>query len=233
MESKEIKLNIVPKEISKINIFPKGKEDNIKKLHKESISKIFFIKEKRIPFIHQKTRANCGPLSIVNGVSALKGINNKFNLSNDKNFPQTSQGIRKLLSSDEKLRTTSFGIAPSTEIEEDNYILEGGHISNLIKKIVSESNIQITGDRFSGSVPVPDFAVEEKIKNSDWLICNKDFHYVSFVRLDNNDWVFLDSMNNQPITVNQKFIEDNYFQLKKINSFISLKVEDKIKIIKK
>ena len=217
----------------KLNIVPKNKDNSTEKFHEEKISKVFYLNEKRIPFVHQKTPANCGPLSIVNGISALKGVNDKFDLSKDTKFPQTSEGIRKLLGDDYVLRTTVFGSYPSEEIKKDDYVLEGGHVINLIKRIVSESNLMIIGDRFSGSVPVPDFKFKEIINNSDWLICNKNFHYISFVKLDNNDWILLDSMSDQPSVINQQFIEDNYFQKGNMNPFISMKVKDKIVIIKK
>lgn len=215
----------------KFNIVPKNMDENAGKFHEEQIFKIFYLKGKRIPFMRQKTLANCGPLSIVNGSLALKEINKNFNLPS--NFPQIPQKIRKFLSENQNLRETPFGIASSIEIGKNDYTLEGGHIVNLIKKTLAESNIIITGDRFSGSVPVRDLEVGEKIRNSDWLICNKDFHYISLIKLDDNDWVFSDSMSNQPCVVNQKFIEDNYFQKGNMNPFISMKVKDKIVIIKK
>ena len=147
-------INVVKKETTKF------------KLHEESISKIFYLEGKRIPFTHQETLANCGPLSITNGISALKGINNEFKLfGDDKKFPETSHEIRKLLSSDPNLKTTIWGTASSTEIEKDNYRLEMKQIANLIKRLETESNIKITGDRFSGTVPV--FGINEKLNDSD------------------------------------------------------------------
>ncbi len=202
-------------------------------IHKESIAKVFSINEKRIPFVHQETLANCGPLSIVNGIQALKNVNEKFIIPSD--FPISSQGIRKLLSENEELRTTVFGTRKDTEIKQDNHVVESGHIANIIKKLESGSSIKITGDRFSAHSGFRPDEISDKIKNSDWLICHKNFHFTSFVRLDENNWVSLDSMSNEPIVVTQKSIEDSYTDIpqKYIAYFMSMKVEDGIKITPK
>ena len=112
---------------------PKSNFNNSEDGLKEAISKIFYIKEKRIPFAYQETLANCGPLAITNGINALSGINSKFTVTKD--FPQSPQGIRKLLAENQELRATIFNTAPSTEISKSNYALQSGHISNLIKKL--------------------------------------------------------------------------------------------------
>ncbi len=203
-------------------------------LHTESFHKIFNIRDKKVPFAHQKTLANCGPLAIVNGLNALKGINSKF--KSPKEFPLSSGGIRKLLLNDQALRTEVLGIRIATdEIAKDDYAIDAQHIANIIKKLASESNIQIIGDRFTALSGFKTSEIKEKISNADWLICHKGYHFTSFVRFDDTDWVSLDSMNNQPIVVNQKFIEDNYKDISFLDPafFMALKVTDKIVIIKK
>ena len=227
MESK--KINIIPKEKSEIKVVKK----ETTKLHEESISKVFYIEGKRIPFTHQKTLANCGPLAIANGVNALRGVNDKFNLS--KEFPSSSQGIRKLLSSDPDLRRSYKGVELATEIEKDSCVLQGEHIANLIKKLAAESNIRIIVDRFSSAGLIPSGDFEKRVIGSDWLILHKNYHYTSFVKINNNDWISLDSMNNQPVEVNQKFIEDSFRDIlpKVVPFFMAMKVEDAIKIILK
>lgn len=202
-------------------------------MNKESISKIFNIREKRIPFARQETLANCGPLAIANGLNALQSVNPNYKVPKD--FLVSSFAIRKLLASNEDLRKTAFGTLSSSEIQKDNRPLQTGHIANVIKKLESESNIKIIGDRFSAMSGFPAAEIQGKIQNADWLIGNKDFHYTSFIRINNDEWFFLDSMGKEPVVINQKFIEDNYQDIpgKNIAYFMAMKVEDKIKITPK
>ena len=205
-------------------------------LHVETISKYFNVNGKDITFTHQKTPANCGPLSIINGISALEKLNPDFKFAKD--FPRTSGGIRKILSEDQELRKTIFGDVPREEIQKDNYSLSNFHIINLIQKFLEGSDLKITGDRFTGVVPVPIYRTGEVINNSDWVVYYRANHFTSFVRFDQKDWIFLDSMNERPLIVTQEYVKDickdvpsgkSYTQ----SMFVSLKIKDKITIIKK
>ncbi len=199
---------------------PSGKDS----LPKESISRIFYLKDKRIPFVHQETPANCGPLAIANGLQALKNIQPKLRIPDS--FAVSSAGIRKLLASDPDLKNTLHGFPNASDIAKDNYVLNTLHISNILERLASETNIEITGNRFS-LAGIPSNKVTDTIKNSDMLIRNKDFHYVSFARLDEQDWVNLDSMATAPSIVSQQFLEDDFQDVGKVHTiFMGLKVTD-------
>jgi hypothetical protein len=177
-------------------------------IHKEAIMRVFNIEGKRIPFAHQETSANCGPLAITNGVNALAGVNEKFIVPKD--FPISSEGIRKLLAGDENLRSSYLGIESSDEIKKDNYALKGEHIKNIIDKLAREANLRISVNRFgeAGRVNPEDF--NERVLGSDWLILHKGYHYKSFVKLDNTRWISVDSMNTEPILIDVKNIEKDF-----------------------
>ena len=219
------------KEESKINIVPK----ETSKFHAEQIAKVFSVKEKRIPFTHQETPANCGPLAIVNGLRALAEVNKKFNLPKD--FPLSSKGIRELLAKEEVLRKSYKGTEHDEEIKKDTYALQGEHLSNILKKISQEANIVIRVDRFSNPIFISPEDLAERVKNSDWILSHKDYHYTSFIKLDGDTWVSLDSMSDRPTEVSQNFIEGSFKDVlpKVMPMFVALKVEDKpkINIIKK
>ena len=215
------------KQTPEIKITPKEKTE----LHPEFLSKVFEIKGIKFPFTHQNTPANCGPLAIVNGSRTLQSANQKFVLPKD--FPSSSWAIRELLANEQSLRTTIWGTRASDLIKQDSTALETDHIANLIKKLASESNIKIIGDRFSSDSGFRVSEIDEKIQNSDWLVCHKGFHYTSFVRVNKDEWISLDSMSNHPTVVTQKYIQDNYKEASLKDTparFIAIKVEDKPKI---
>jgi len=184
------------------------KEDSV--MHKEGVMKVFNIEGKRIPFAQQKTPANCGPLSISNGINALSGVNEKFEIPKD--FPSSSDGIRKLLSENTELRRSYLGIESSEEIKSDSYPLKGEHFANIIKKLIFEkkAHLRINANRFgkAGHVDSKDF--NERVLGSDWLILHKGYHYKSFVKLDEDKWVLVDSMNDAPILIDVKNIQKDF-----------------------
>ncbi len=228
MSEKEIKFNIVPRK--DIKITPKEKTSEF---HTEFLAKVFNIEGKRIPFAHQKTSANCGPLSISNGVNALAGINEKFTIPKD--FPISSGGIRDLLAKNEELRKYYLGITLSEEIKGDNYALQGEHISNVIKMLTRAgyANLRINVNRFGepGFVDPKDF--DERVLGSDWLILHKGYHYKSFVKLDGDRWVSVDSMNKEPVLVSKSSIENDFKTepKKQIPMYMAMQIVDNKKII--
>lgn len=188
----------------KINITKK--EDS--GIHKEAIIKVFNIEGKKIPFAPQKTPANCGPLSITNGINALQGVNEKFKIPKD--FPISSAGIRKLFAENEELRRSYLGVESSEQIKNDNYALQGEHIKNVIEKLTKEANLRISVNRFGEAGRVLDEDFKDRVLDSDWLILHKGYHYKSFVKFDENRWLLLDSMNTEPIFVEVKNIQKDF-----------------------
>lgn len=174
-------------------------------IHSEAILKVFNLEGKRIPFAHQETIANCGPLSITNGVNALSGVNEKFSIPKD--FPIYSAGIRKLLAENEDLRRSYQGIESSEKIKKDDCALQGEHIANIIKKLTTSANLRINVNRFGepGRVEAEDF--NERVLGSDWLILHGGYHYKSFVKLNDQRWINIDSMLNEPVLVDVKNIK--------------------------
>jgi len=176
----------------KFNIVKVEKES---KLPKEAISKILNIDWKRLSHTLQKTPANCGPLSITNGLHALTALNDNFIYPD--NFPKTSDWIRKLLWEDNQLRSTTwwpFGF----EVTQDNFALNSEIIYNLVDRLTQTSNLQIVWDRFapSRSWGIALDNVYNVFDQSDWIIVNQNFHYKSYVRIDKDNRLCVDSLSN-------------------------------------
>ncbi len=160
-------------------------------LHKESIMKLLNIDWKQLQYSAQKTPANCGPLSIINWLYALTAFNTDFQYPKD--FPRTSNEIRKLLVEDWQLRNTMrwfFG----NEVSQDNHALVTDILYNIIKKLTEISNLEITWNRFKSDEWIPPNEVYNIIDNSDRIIKNSNFHYISYVKIGDNNRLCVDSM---------------------------------------
>jgi hypothetical protein len=61
---------------------------------------------------------------------------------------------------------------------------------------------------------------EEIINVSDWILLNENFHYVSFVRLNRNHWIGVDSIINPYLLSDETLkerVKDRYFMGMKVN----------------
>lgn len=238
----DIIINITPRELVPIDVRPRvlskipldiindlHKEDN---LLKETISKIYNIGDHRIKFFYQETPANCGPLAVVNGMVTLAEVSDKFVIPED--FPKTSKAIRDYLIANAKLRRTSFTYVSSDEISNNDKALESGHIRNLVHDLSLVSNLVITGDRFaSGGISIPTPEIPERVSDADWVILNKGYHYVSFVKASTDEWLFLDSVyKNGPQVVTTEAVIDICTDTPEsgMTYFMTMKVVEKNKI---
>lgn len=167
------------------------KKENKFSIPKESTYKILNIDNFRIRHVLQKTPANCGPLAIINWLNALVAINQWFTYPLD--FPTNSTGIRELLWKDDTLRSTirwSYWF----EVTKDNHALVTDIIYNLITKISQTTNLKIIWDRLKSDHGIKPEDIESIIDSSKWIITAFNNHYVSYVKVDKDMWIWLDSL---------------------------------------
>lgn len=160
-------------------------------IHKESTYKILNIDNLRFRHVLQKTPANCGPLAIINWLNALESINQWFKYPGD--FPTNSTGIRELLWKDGNLRTT-IRWPYWFEVTQDNHALVTDIMYNLINRICETTNLKIIWDRLKSDHWIKPENIENIIDNSKRIITAFNNHYVSYVKIDNDTWVWLDSL---------------------------------------
>jgi len=158
---------------------------------KESTYKILNIDNLRFRHVLQKTPANCGPLAIINWLNALESINQWFKYPGD--FPTNSTGIRELLWKDGNLRTT-IRWPYWFEVTQDNHALVTDIMYNLINRICETTNLKIIWDRLKSDHWIKPENIENIIDNSKRIITAFNNHYVSYVKIDNDTWVWLDSL---------------------------------------
>jgi hypothetical protein len=158
---------------------------------KESTYKILNIDNLCFRHVLQKTPANCGPLSIINWLNALESINQWFKYPSD--FPTTSTWIRELLWKDGNLRST-IRWPYWFEVTQDNHALVTDIIYNLIDKLCKTTNLKIIWDRLKSDHWIKPEDIENVIDHSKRIITAFNNHYVSYVKIDNDTWVWLDSL---------------------------------------
>jgi hypothetical protein len=145
----------------------------------------------KIHHVLQKTPANCGPLSIINWLNALEGINQWFKRPLD--FPNNSTGIRELLWKDSTLRST-IRWQYWFETTQDNHALVTDIMYNLITRLSQISNLRIVWDRLKSDHGIKPEDIETVINNSKRIITAFNFHYVSYVKIDKDTWLWVDSL---------------------------------------
>ncbi|MCF7834160.1 MAG: hypothetical protein K9L98_02265 [Candidatus Pacebacteria bacterium] len=201
---------------------------------KESITTYFKINGHKIPFTHQETTANCGPLALVNGAKTLQSVSKEFFMPKD--FPITAKGIRELFILKPSLKKQIWGTHSDETIVSDSFPLLTTHVDNLLRMLCQGSNLKIIGDRFhvnNTSEVMKMGQTDKSIDQADWLFCHKSMgkigHYVSFVRINKNEWVLLDSLMKEPLVVNQNHIKNEYRDTKQsFPLFVALKVSLKV-----
>lgn len=174
-------------------------------LHKESIMKIFNIDGAQLQYCAQKTPANCGPLSIINWLYGLSAFDHTFSYPHD--FPKTSHGIRKLLWEDNQLRHTLWW-PYGPNVSQDNHALVTDIVYNLIHRLTEISSLRIIGDRMKSDHGIPTKDVFSILDQSDRIITQQDYHYKSYIKIDKDSWLCLDSMVN-PYKISDKNLKKN------------------------
>lgn len=192
----------------KINIVPKIKntgEDKISVIPKTSNQVIRYkVGEKEILFQCQLNVADCGPLSVINGVNFLEALRN-VRIKKDY-FPHSTESFRRLIATG--LELPSFKtIEERKNILQHNTVCDNLELAGVMNKHLDKEKIIVLGSSFDSSAPGFSSQIEELTicKNSDLLLIRpkNNFHFFSMVKTEQNTWLKLDSMFQYPTPVSQ------------------------------
>ena len=93
-------------------------------------------------------------------------------------------------------------------MSQDNHALVTDIVYNLIHRLTEISSLRIIGDRMKSDHGIPTKDVFSILDQSDRIITQQDYHYKSYIKIDKDSWLCLDSMVN-PYKISDKNLKKN------------------------
>lgn len=185
----------------------KKTEDALSKIHSEGIHKIHNVNWIQLQHSRQKTPANCWPLSIINWVYALDAFHEEFKYP--EGFSRSSNQIRKLLEDNVEFRHASnWWYYLPNEVSKDNQALEWAIIYNIVNSI-KWIRILWSGFLTGSNIKFIDTNnKDEMLNNADWIILLRDYHYKSYVKVNLDNWICVDSLIEKPFVLSDQRLKN-------------------------